>query len=103
MVRRRALKPILFAILLAAAWFHPAIAEPLNKIGSIALGSVAGPINALALDYANQRLFVLEGGAGQLIVVDLATGSFIPIANDAPDITAVAGSTVTTLCRDRRR
>jgi DNA-binding beta-propeller fold protein YncE len=75
MVRRRALKPILFAILLAAAWFHPAIAEPLNKIGSIALGSVAGPINALALDYANQRLFVLEGGAGHLIVVDLAAGA----------------------------
>ncbi len=75
MVRRRALKPILFAALVAAAWFRPAIAEPLNKIGSIALGPVAGPINALALDYANQRLFVLEGGAGQLVVVDLAAGA----------------------------
>jgi len=75
MVRRLALKSIFLAAWLAVAAFRPAAGEPLNKIGSIALGVVAGPIDGLALDYANQRLFVLEGGAGRLVAIDLATGA----------------------------
>ncbi len=75
MVRRRTLKPIFLAALLAVAGFRPAVGEPLNKVGSIALGVVAGPISGLALDYANQRLFVLESGAGRLAVIDLAAST----------------------------
>ncbi len=75
MVRRRALTSFAFAAAVAATPPGAARAEPLNKIGSIALGAVSGPINGLALDYANQRLFVLEGGAGRVAVIDLAAGS----------------------------
>ncbi len=72
---RCALKPIVLAAALAVATFRPAAAEQLSQIGSIGLGIVAGAINGLALDYANQRLFVLEGGAGRLVVVDLVAGA----------------------------
>jgi DNA-binding beta-propeller fold protein YncE len=75
MVRRRALKSVFVASLLVLAGFRLAAAELLNQIGNIPLGAVAGPINGLALDYANQRLFVLEGGAGRLAVIDLAAGT----------------------------
>jgi len=75
MVRRRVLTSIAIVAVLALAAFRPASGDPISKVGSIGLGVVAGPINGLALDYANQRLFVLEGGAGRLIVIDLATGN----------------------------
>ncbi len=61
-----------FAAALAALGSSTASAQTLKQTGSIPLGSVAGAINGLALDFANQRLFVLESGAGQLAVVDLA-------------------------------
>jgi hypothetical protein len=76
MVRRRALIAVAIAAALLAAGTLPAVAaDPLSKVASISLGEVAGPINGLALDFANQRLFVLEGGAGRLAVVDLAAAS----------------------------
>ena len=75
MDRRRTLTSVVLAAAVVAAVPLQALAEPLNKVGSISLGSVSGPINGLALDFANQRLFVLEGGAGRLAVVDLAAGS----------------------------
>ena len=74
MVRRRALTCIAVAGLLLAVSPRPAASDPLNAVGRIELGAVAGEINGLALDYANQRLFVLEGGAGRLAVVDLSDG-----------------------------
>ena len=75
MVSRRPLTSITIAAVLALVAFRPAFGGPLSKVDSIGLGVVAGPINGLALDYANQRLFVLEGGAGRLVVIDLAAGS----------------------------
>lgn len=75
MVRWHALTSIILATLLAATGVRPAVGDSLSKVGSIGLGVVSGPINGLALDYANQRLFVLEGGAGRLVVIDLAAGS----------------------------
>ncbi len=71
MVRRRALTSFCAAAALAAFFAQPVHADQLTKVGSIALGNVPGPIGALTLDYANQRLFVLESGAGRLAVVDL--------------------------------
>jgi DNA-binding beta-propeller fold protein YncE len=64
---------IAFAAGLAAS--GPAAAAPLTEVGSIPLGPVAGPINGLAMDYANQRLFVLEGAAGKLVAIDLNAGT----------------------------
>ena len=72
MVRRRALSSLPLAAAFAAVLGQPAQADPLNKVSSIELGDVPGSITALTLDYANQRLFVLEGSAGRLFVVDLA-------------------------------
>ncbi len=72
MVRRRALSSLPLAAALVAVLSQPAQADPLNKVSSIELGDVPGSITALTLDYANQRLFVLEGSAGRLFVVDLA-------------------------------
>lgn len=54
-----------------------ALAAPLTEIGSFPLGAAPGAIDDLAFDFANQRLFVLESGAGQIAVVDLATGAII--------------------------
>lgn len=71
MVRRRALSSLPLAAAFAAFLSQPAQADPLNKVGSIELGNVPGSMTALTLDYANQRLFVLEGSAGRLFVVDL--------------------------------
>jgi DNA-binding beta-propeller fold protein YncE len=53
------------------------LAPPLSQIGSFSLGPTHGAIDDLAFDFANQRLFVLESGAGQIAVVDLTTGSVI--------------------------
>jgi len=72
MVRRSVVASLCFAATLAALGSSNASAQTLKQTGSIPLGDVAGAINGLALDFANQRLFVLEGGAGQLAVVDLA-------------------------------
>jgi hypothetical protein len=47
-------------------------AAPLTEVGGIPLGDVKGPIADLGIDYANQRLFVIEPGEGALAVVDLA-------------------------------
>jgi DNA-binding beta-propeller fold protein YncE len=63
------------AILVALAAFRPAAAAPLIPVGSIGLGAVVGGVNDLAMDYANQRLFVLEGAAGAVAVVDLGAGT----------------------------
>ena len=71
MVRRGVVASLCFAATLAALCFSNASAQTLKQTGSIPLGNVAGDINGLVLDFANQRLFVLEGGAGQLAVVDL--------------------------------
>jgi DNA-binding beta-propeller fold protein YncE len=65
---------IVLACLVAAG---AARAAPLTQIGSFPLGSAHGAIDDLAFDFANQRLFVLESGAGQIAVVDLATGTVI--------------------------
>jgi hypothetical protein len=75
MVRRRTLTSLFGAAALAAVITQSANADQLNKIGSIPLGPVAGAIAALTLDYANQRLFVLESGAGHLAVIDLAAST----------------------------
>ena len=75
MIRRPAALAAALAIALVAA--RPVAAGPLTQIGSIPLGSVAGEINALAMDYANQRLFVLEGSAGKLAAVDLNAGAVV--------------------------
>jgi DNA-binding beta-propeller fold protein YncE len=71
MDRRRALTSFSVAAALAVFLIQPVLADELTKTGSIALGNVPGPIGALTLDYANQRLFVLESGTGRLDVVDL--------------------------------
>ena len=60
------------AALLAGLAFGQAEAAPLTQIGSIPLGDAKGTIADLGMDYANQRLFVLEPDAGTLAVVDLA-------------------------------
>jgi DNA-binding beta-propeller fold protein YncE len=73
LMRRSVVLAAALGIALAAA--RPAAAAPLSQVGSIPLGSVAGEINALAMDYANQRLFVLEGSAGKLAVIDLNAGT----------------------------
>ena len=52
-----------------------AFAAPLTEIGSFPLGPDQGAIDDLAFDFANQRLFVLESGAGQIAVVDLTSGA----------------------------
>lgn len=52
-----------------------AFAAPLTEIGTFPLGSGQGAIDDLAFDFANQRLFVLENGAGQIAVIDLTTGA----------------------------
>ncbi len=75
MVFRRALTSFCAAAALAVLFTRPVHADQLTKAGSIALGAMPGPISALTLDYANQRLFVLDSGAGRLAVVDLAAGS----------------------------
>ena len=60
------------AAVLAGLTFGQAEAAPLTQIGSIPLGDAKGAIADLGMDYANQRLFVLESEAGTLAVVDLA-------------------------------
>src|SRR5262249_1005301 len=60
------------AAVLAGLAFGQAVAAPLTQIGSIPLGDAKGAIADLGMDYANQRLFVLEPDAGTLAVVDLA-------------------------------
>jgi DNA-binding beta-propeller fold protein YncE len=60
------------AAVLAGLTFGHAEAAPLTQIGSIPLGDAKGAIADLGMDYANQRLFVLESEAGTLAVVDLA-------------------------------
>ena len=60
------------AAVLAGLAFGRAEAAPLTQIGSIPLGDAKGAIADLGMDYANQRLFVLEPDAGTLAVVDLA-------------------------------
>ena len=59
------------AAVLAGLAFGRAEAAPLTQIGSIPLGDAKGAIADLGMDYANQRLFVLEPDAGTLAVVDL--------------------------------
>jgi DNA-binding beta-propeller fold protein YncE len=88
MVGRSALKLALLAGLIGLGGLNPASAQTLSQIGSIPLGDVGGPINGLALDYANQRLFVLESGAGRLAVVDLAGGT---VSQTLEGITAPTG------------
>ena len=61
----------LFGFLASAA---VAEAAPLTQVGSIPLGDAKGAIGTLTIDYANQRLFVLEPAAGTLAVLDLAGG-----------------------------
>ncbi|MEA2783384.1 MAG: hypothetical protein QOK29_4928 [Rhodospirillaceae bacterium] len=69
------------AILVVLAAFRPAAAAPLVPAGSIGLGPVVGSLNDLAMDYANQRLFVLEGAAGAVAVVDLGAGTVTQTLN----------------------
>jgi len=59
------------AAVLAGLACGQAGAAPLTQIGSIPLGDAKGAIADLGMDYANQRLFVLEPDAGTLAVVDL--------------------------------
>jgi DNA-binding beta-propeller fold protein YncE len=59
------------AAVLAGLTFNQAEAAPLTQIGSIPLGDAKGAIADLGMDYANQRLFILEPDAGTLAVVDL--------------------------------
>jgi hypothetical protein len=74
MVGARAL--IASGLLLGAlAWPAGASAASLSPSGTIPLGNVAGAIDDLAFDFANQRLFVLESGAGHIAVVDLNSGA----------------------------
>lgn len=61
------------AAVLAGLAFGQAAAAQLTQIGSIPLGEAKGTIADLGMDYANQRLFVLEPDAGTLAVVDLAS------------------------------
>jgi hypothetical protein len=49
----------------------------LVPFGSIPLGPVAGQITDLELDYANQRLFVLEYNVGAIAVIHLPTGTVV--------------------------
>ena len=44
------------------AWTGQVQAAPLTEVGSIPLGEVKGAIADLGIDYANQRLFVIEPG-----------------------------------------
>ena len=73
------------AAMLAGLAFGQAEAAPLTQIGSIPLGDAKGAIADLGMDYANQRLFVLEPDAGTLAVVDLAGAKL------AQSITGLAG------------
>ncbi len=73
----RFLQVSLAAVCLVITGVLPAAAAPLTQIGSIALGPVKGAIGALAIDYAHQRLFVLEPDAGSLAVADLDRGSIV--------------------------
>jgi hypothetical protein len=66
---------IAFAAVLALGTAGPALASLLRVTGSIPLGSLKGAISDLEIDYANQRLFVLERDAGRLAVVDLLSGT----------------------------
>jgi DNA-binding beta-propeller fold protein YncE len=68
------LKRILAISAIALAGIHPAGAAPLAQVAQIPLGAVKGPVSDLAIDYANQRLFVLEPEAGALAVADMAAG-----------------------------
>ena len=64
------------ALLLGALALSDSVsAASLTQGGTIALGNVAGAIDDLAFDFANQRLFVLESGAGRIAVVDLNSGA----------------------------
>jgi hypothetical protein len=61
-----------------------------------AAGQTLGPVAGVVASHlsGDGRFVSYANDVRQAFVVDLATGSFIPIANDAPDITAVAGGTV---------
>jgi DNA-binding beta-propeller fold protein YncE len=77
----RLLTLVLAGIVATAA----AEAAPLTQIGSIPLGDAKGPIAELGIDYANQRLFVLEPEAKALAVADLASAQLaqtLPGIND---------------------
>jgi len=72
-------RPAIFALLaLATAGVlsasNPAPAAQLAPVNIIPFGQVTGRITDLQLDYANQRLFVLEQDAGAVAVVSLQTG-----------------------------
>ena len=76
------------AAVLAGLAFGQAEAAPLTQIGSIPLGDAKGAISDLGVDYANQRLFVLEPDTGTLAVVDLAGGT---VAQTVPGIAEARG------------
>jgi len=81
----RCLKVVGACAILFLATAGRADAAPLNQIGSISLGSAKGTVGAMVMDYANQRLFVLEPDAGALAVADLAVGRI------AQTVTGIAG------------
>jgi DNA-binding beta-propeller fold protein YncE len=63
------------AALAALGAVSQASSAQLVPVGSIPVGPVAGQITDLELDYANQRLFVLEDDAGAIAVINLPTGT----------------------------
>ncbi len=71
------MRRVLSAAAIIALLSGAAVAAPLVQTGSIHLGAVGGPIADLNIDYANQRLFVLEPGAGALAVADLGSGTLV--------------------------
>src|SRR4051794_3517134 len=71
----RAILPVLLAIWSAAAAAETAARPaPLVLEGKIALGTVSGRIDHLAVDLRRRRLFVAELGNDSVGVVDLAAG-----------------------------
>jgi DNA-binding beta-propeller fold protein YncE len=62
-----------FAAAAAIGATNLASAAQLALIGSIPVGPVAGQLTDLEIDYASQRLFVLERESGAIAVIDLPT------------------------------
>jgi DNA-binding beta-propeller fold protein YncE len=77
MAGHRSAKITVLALAAAAAIraTNLASAAQLVLVGGIPVGPGAGEITDLEFDYANQRLFVLEGDSGTIAVIDLPTGT----------------------------
>ena len=88
MVARASLTASIFLAGLLAT--SGALADPLTQIGSFPLGSVRGAIDDLAFDFAHQRLFVLESGAGRIAAVDLAAGTVVQTLTGLADPSSIA-------------